>query len=229
MCICLRVCVCLTCMDVPLEDRRGHQIPRARAVGSHKLPDTGTVNWAWVLGNSSKCSWWLSHFSSPCRLDLNFYHIFIYLFIVFVYQTGLFYTCIICVCACTYFMHVCVYYSCYMQVRGQITDVSSLLPPCDQRSVLGHLTWQQVSLPTEPSPQPSKRLWKLERAWNQRHRIIFILLLSLSRGTALLETYDVSSQCFSLWQRELDLHLGSAGWLRNNLFSSSLGLISSQF
>lgn len=37
---------------------------------------------------------------------------------------------------------------------------------------------------------------------------------------------DVFSQCFSMRQRELDLHLGSSGWLKNNIFFSSLGLIS---
>lgn len=117
MCICLRVCVCLVCMDVPLEDRRGHQIPRARAVGSHKLPDTGTVNWAWVLGNSSKCSWWLSHFSSPCRLDLNFYHIFIYLLCLCVKQVCFIHASYVCVRMYVFYACMCLLYLLYASQR----------------------------------------------------------------------------------------------------------------
>ena len=40
----------------------------------------------------------------------------------------------------------------HVEVRGQLIEVSSLLPPCgSQVQIPGYQAWQQVPLPTEPS------------------------------------------------------------------------------
>lgn len=53
------------------------------------------------------------------------------------------------VCVC-----VCAFYSVHVAVRGQLIEISALLPPCGPvRSGSGHQAQQHVPLPAEP-PQP---------------------------------------------------------------------------
>lgn len=78
MLFCFYLCVCM-CIQVPVEARRGHQMPKASVLGSCKLPMMGARNQNLVLYKSSPCSELLTLFFSPYKFILK------QLFVPFVY------------------------------------------------------------------------------------------------------------------------------------------------
>ena len=54
----LFVCVCIPCLRVPAEARRGHWFPGAVITDGHNPPDVDTENRTWVFLENSKNSKW---------------------------------------------------------------------------------------------------------------------------------------------------------------------------
>lgn len=84
-----------------------------------------------------------------------------------------------CVCA---YMWVCVHHTTHVEVREQVTRVSSLLPWCVTPGI-GFLcqAWMQAPLPAEPSWRPESPFYDIQRKGIHLHRYKMLWMIRFTR------------------------------------------------